>query len=200
MRVMLAALGRHYRDCNPIQHHQTIIRVLDVLPRKVWRQLRREGFTVARGTVERLRRTLGLQDVRRGTRCRTTAGDDCVERPVDRVNRQFTATRPNELWMADFTYVATWVGFVYVAFVVNVFARRIIGWRTSSSTCWIRLSGQSRSGIDGVIPHSDQGRQYLSIRYTERLTEAGAVPSVGSVGTPTTTPSSRRSSGCTRWR
>ncbi len=97
--------------------------------RKVWRQLQREGFTVARGTVERLMRALGLQGVRRGARCRTTVPDDRAHRPVDHVNRRFQATRPNELWVADFTYVATWVGFVYVAFVVDVFARRIIGWR-----------------------------------------------------------------------
>jgi len=156
--------------------------------RKVWRQLHREGFSVARCTVERLMRALGLQGVRRGTRCRTTVADGRAERPADHVNRQFTATRANQLWVADFTYVATWAGFVYVAFVVDVFARRIIGWRVASSmkadlvldaldqALW------SRSGIDGVIHHSDQGRQYLSIRYSERLAEAGAVPSVGSVG------------------
>ena len=156
--------------------------------RKVWRQLQREGFTVARCTVERLMRALGLQGVRRGARCRTTVPDSRAERPVDHVNRQFQATRPNELWVADFTYVATWVGFVYVAFVVDVFARRIIGWRASRSMKAglvldaLEQALWARSGADGVIHHSDAGSQYLSIRYTERLAEAGAVPSVGSVG------------------
>ncbi len=101
--------------------------------RKVWRQLRREGFTMARCTVERLMRAMGLQGVRRGTRCRTTVADGRAERPVHHVNRQFTATRPNQRWVADFTSVATGIGFVYVAFVVDVFARRIIGWRVASS-------------------------------------------------------------------
>lgn len=156
--------------------------------RKVWKQLVREGFSVARCTVERLMRALGLQGVRRGARCRTTIPDDRVERPVDHVNRQFRATRPNELWVADFTYVATWVGFVYVAFVVDVFARRIIGWRaarTMKADLVLDALEQAlwaRSGANGVIHHSDAGSQYLSIRYTERLAEAGAVPSVGSVG------------------
>jgi putative transposase len=156
--------------------------------RKVWKQLVREGFTVARCTVERLMRALGLQGVRRGARCRTTVPDDRAERPVDHVNRQFQATRPNELWVADFTHVATWVGFVYVAFVVDVFARRIIGWRASRSMKAdlvldaLEQALWARSGADGVIHHSDAGSQYLSIRYTERLAEAGAVPSVGSVG------------------
>jgi transposase InsO family protein len=156
--------------------------------RKVWRQLQREGFAVARCTVERLMRALGLQGVRRGARCRTTVPDDRPERPVDHVNRQFQATRPNELWVADFTYVATWVGFVYVAFVVDVFARRIIGWRASRSMKAdlvldaLEQALWARSGADGVIHHSDAGSQYLSIRYTERLADAGAVPSVGSVG------------------
>jgi putative transposase len=156
--------------------------------RKVWKQLVREGWIVARCTVERLMRALGLQGVRRGARCRTTVSDDRAERPVDHVKRQFQATRPNELWVADFTYVATWVGFVYVAFVVDVFARRIIGWRASRSMKVdfvldaLEQAVWARSGADGVIHHSDAGSQYLSIRYTERLAEAGAVPSVGSVG------------------
>jgi transposase InsO family protein len=156
--------------------------------RKVWRQLGREDFTVARCTVERLMRLLGLQCVVRGRKCRTTIADDSAERPLDRVNRQFQATRPNELCVADFTYVATWAGFVYVAFVIDMFARRIIGWRVArlmraelvldalEQALW------SRSGIQGVVHHSDRGSQYLSIRYSERLTEAGAQPSVGSVG------------------
>jgi transposase InsO family protein len=156
--------------------------------RKVWKQLRREGWIVARCTVERLMRALGLQGVRRGARCRTTVPDDRAARPVDHVKRQFQATRPNELWVADFTYVATWVGFVYVAFVVDVFARRIIGWRASRSMKAdlvldaLEQAVWARAGADGVIHHSDAGSQYLSIRYTERLAEAGAVPSVGSVG------------------
>jgi len=156
--------------------------------RKVWRQLRREAFVVARCTVERLMRSLGLQGVVRGRRCRTTIAEDSAERPLDRVNRQFQATRPNELWVADFTYVATWAGFVYVAFVIDVFARRIIGWRVARSMSAelvldaLEQALWSRSGIQGVVHHSDHGSQYLSIRYSERLTEAGAQPSVGSRG------------------
>jgi transposase InsO family protein len=156
--------------------------------RKVWRQLGREDIVAARCTVERLMRSLGLQGVVRGRKCRTTIGDDSVERPLDRVNRQFEASRPNELWVADFTYVATWAGFVYVAFVVDVFSRRIIGWRVARSMHAelvldaLEQAIWSRSGIHGVVHHSDRGSQYLSIRYTERLAEAGAQPSVGSVG------------------
>ncbi len=156
--------------------------------RKVWRQLGREAIVVARCTVERLMRTLGLQGVVRGRRCRTTVTEERAERPLDRVNRQFAASRPNELWVADFTYVATWAGFVYVAFVIDVFARRIIGWRVARSMRAelvldaLEQALWSRSGIKGVVHHSDRGRQYLSIRYSERLTDAGAEPSVGSVG------------------
>jgi putative transposase len=156
--------------------------------RKVWRQLGREEITVARCTVERLMRALRLQGVMRGRKCRTTIADDSAERPLDRVNRQFEATHPNQLWVADFTYVATWTGFVYVAFVIDVFARRIIGWRVSRSMHAelvldaLEQAIWSRSGIEGVVHHSDRGSQYLSIRYSERLAEAGAQPSVGSVG------------------
>jgi transposase InsO family protein len=156
--------------------------------RKVWRQLGREGFTVARCTVERLMRAMGLVGVVRGKACRTTVADDSVHRPVDHVNRQFNAARPNQLWVADFTYVATWTGFVYVAFVVDVFACRIIGWRVAPSMKAelvldaLEQALGSRSGIQGVVHHSDRGSQYLSIRYSERLVEAGAVPSVGRVG------------------
>ena len=156
--------------------------------RKVWRQLGREDVVVARCTVERLMRSLGLQGVVRGRKCRTTIADESAERPLDRVNRQFEATRPNQLWVADFTYVATWTGFVYVAFVVDVFARRIIGWRVARSMHAelvldaLEQAIWSRSGIDGVVHHSDRGSQYLSIRYSERLAEARAQPSVGSVG------------------
>ena len=156
--------------------------------RKVWRQLGREQITVARCTVERLMRSLGLQGVVRGKKCRTTIGKDQRAYPADRVKRQFTATRPNELWVADFTYVATWAGFVYVAFVIDVFARRIIGWRVARSMRTdlvldaLEQALWSRSDAKGVVHHSDRGSQYLSIRYSERLTEAGVEPSVGSVG------------------
>jgi len=156
--------------------------------RKVWRQLGREDFIVARCTVERLMRSLGLQGAVRGRKCRTTIADDSAERPLDHVKRQFQASRPNQLWVADFTYVATWVGFVYVAFVIDVFSRRIIGWRVARSMRTelvldaLEQALWSRSGIQGVVHHSDRGSQYLSIRYSERLTEAGAQPSVGSVG------------------
>jgi putative transposase len=156
--------------------------------RKVWRQLSREEIEVARCTVERLMRSLGLRGVVRGRKCRTTIPDDRAERPLDHVNRQFVATRPNELWVADFTYVATWSGFVYVAFVIDVFARRIIGWRVSRSMSAelvldaLEQAIWARSGIKGVVHHSDRGSQYLSIRYSERLAEAGAQPSMGSVG------------------
>ena len=156
--------------------------------RKVWRQLGREAFIVARCTVERLMRSLGLQGVVRGRRCRTTIAEDGAERPLDHVKRQFQASRPNQLWVADFTYVATWAGFVYVAFVIDVFARRIIGWRVARSMRAelvldaLEQALWSRSGVQGVVHHSDRGSQYLSIRYSERLTEAGAQPSVGSVG------------------
>ena len=156
--------------------------------RKMWRQLAREDIVVARCTVERLMRALGLQGVVRGRKCRTTIADDHAERPLDRVNRQFEATRPNELWVADFTFVATWTGFVYVAFVIDVFARRIIGWRVARSMHTelvldaLEQAIWSRSGINGVVHHSDRGSQYLSIRYSERLAEVRAQPSVGSVG------------------
>lgn len=156
--------------------------------RKIWRQLGREGFIAARCTVERLMRSLGLQGAVRGRKCRTTIADDSAERPLDHVKRQFQASRPNQLWVADFTYVTTWAGFVYVAFVIDVFSRRIIGWRVARSMRTelvldaLEQALWSRSGIQGVVHHSDRGSQYLSIRYTERLTEAGAQPSVGSVG------------------
>ena len=156
--------------------------------RKVWRQLGRDDIEVARCTVERLMRSLGLQGVVRGRKCRTTIADDTAARPLDRVNRQFQASRPNELWVADFTYVATWAGFVYVAFVIDGFARRIIGWRVARSMHAelvldaLEQAIWARSGANGVVHHSDHGSQYLSIRYSERLAEIGAQPSVGSVG------------------
>jgi putative transposase len=156
--------------------------------RKVWRQMGREAIEVARCTVERLIGMLGLQGVVRGRRCRTTIPDESTVRPLDRVNRQFHASGPNQLWVADFTYVATWAGFVYVAFVIDVFSRRIIGWRVARSMSAelvldaLEQALHARSDVQGVVHHSDRGSQYLSIRYSERLTEAGAEPSVGSVG------------------
>ena len=157
---------------------------------KVWRQLNREGVAVARCTVERLMRQLGLQGVRRGKAMRTTMPDPKVPCPLDRVNRQFRAERPNQLWVSDFTYVSTWQGWVYVAFVVDVFSRRIVGWRQSSSmhTEFVldaleqALYDRKPSEDDGLVHHSDRGSQYLSIRYSERLAEAGIEPSVGSRG------------------
>jgi len=159
--------------------------------RKMWHQLRREGITVARCTVARLMAEMGLRGVVRGKRLkRTTIAEDAAERPLDLVDRNFTADRPNQLWVSDLTYVATWRGFVYVAFVIDVFSRRIVGWRASSSlrtdlaldaleqAIWERQEEQT----EGLIHHSDRGGQYLSIRYTERLAEAGIEPSVGSKG------------------
>jgi putative transposase len=158
--------------------------------RKVWRQLRREGFDVARCTVARLMRAMGLAGVIRGKPVRTTISDRTAPCPLDRVNRQFRAPAPNMLWVSDFTYVATWAGFVYVAFVIDTFARRIVGWRASRTAHAsfvldaleqaLHDRRPSRSG--GLIHHSDRGSQYVSIRYSERLAEAGIEPSVGSVG------------------
>ena len=157
---------------------------------KVWRQLQREGIQVARCTVERLMRRLGLRGVRRGKVVRTTFGDAAASCPLDRVNRQFKADRPNQLWVSDFTYVSTWAGFVYVAFVIDVFARRIVGWRVSRSmrTDFVlealeqALYARQPERDASLIHHSDRGSQYVSIRYTERLAEAGIEPSVGSKG------------------
>ena len=143
--------------------------------RKVWRQLQREGFVVARCTVERLMRQLGLAGVVRGRRCRTTIPADLADRPADRVQRQFTASRPNQLWVADFTYVATWAGFVYVAFVIDVFARRIVGWRVARTMFTalvldaLEQALHARRAGHGLIHHSDRCSQYRSIRYIERL-------------------------------
>jgi transposase InsO family protein len=156
--------------------------------RKVWRQLRREKTTIARCTVERLMRQMGLQGAIRGRKFKTTVPDDTAARPEDLVNRTFTATRPNQLWVADLTYVATWRGFVYVAFVIDVFARMIVGWRVSTSLRTdlaldaLEQALYARPNSNRLVHHSDRGVQYLSIRYTERLAEAGIEPSVGSVG------------------
>jgi putative transposase len=158
--------------------------------RKVWRQLLREGTAVARCTVARLMQTMGLQGVMRGKRVRTTISNAAAPCPLDRVNRQFKAPRPNALWVSDFTYVATWAGFVYVAFVIDVFARRIVGWRVSRTAHTgfvldaLEQALHERRPVrgGGLVHHSDRGVQYLSIKYTERLAAAGIEPSVGSVG------------------
>jgi putative transposase len=158
--------------------------------RKVWRQLRREGQEVARCTVERLMQTARLQGVIRGKPVRTTISDKAAPCPLDHVNRQFQAPRPNTLWVSDFTYVATWTGFVYVAFVIDTFARRIVGWRVSRTAhASFVLDALEQALHDrrplhrgGLVHHSDRGSQYLSIKYTERLAKAGIEPSVGSVG------------------
>jgi transposase InsO family protein len=156
---------------------------------KVWHQLGRENVDVARCTVERLMRDLGLRGATRDRAFKvTTVADENAMRPPDLVNREFTATRPNQLWVADITYVATWAGFVYVAFVIDVFSRFIIGWRVSSSLKSdlaldaLEQALHARTGVDGAIVHSDRGTQYTSIRYTERLAAAGLERSVGSVG------------------
>jgi putative transposase len=157
---------------------------------KVWKQMNREGEAVARCTVERLMRRLGLHGVKRGKVVRTTISDNKAQCPLDKVNRQFKADRPNQLWVSDFTYVSTWQGWLYVAFVVDVFARRIVGWRTSSSmtTDFVldaleqALYARQPERDNSLIHHSDRGSQYVSIRYSERLAEAGVDPSVGSKG------------------
>ena len=175
--------------------------------RKVWRQLHREGIAVGRDRVAWLMRELGIRGVQRGKPKRTTipAEGEAAERPADLVNRAFTAPAPNRLWVADLTYVATWAGFCYVAFIIDAFSRMIVGWRVATTlraelaldalemAVWAR-----QGGLDGLVHHSDRGGQYLAIRYTQRLAEEGAVASVGSRGTRTTTPSRKPSTGCTR--
>lgn len=158
--------------------------------RKVWRQMQREGFSIARSTVARLMRDLGIQGVIRGKPVRTTMSDKSAPCPLDHVNRQFYAPAPNMLWVSDHTYVATWSGFVYVAFVIDTYARRIVGWRASRTahTSFVldaleqAIHERRPSHRGGLVHHSDRGSQYVSIRYTERLAEAGIEPSVGSVG------------------
>jgi transposase InsO family protein len=158
--------------------------------RKVWRQLQREGQEVARCTIERLMQSMGLQGVIRGKPVKTTISDKAAPCPLDHVNRQFQAPRPNALWVSDFTYVATWAGFVYVAFVIDTYARRIVGWRVSRTahTSFVldaldqALHERRPLHRAGLVHHSDRGSQYVSIKYTERLAEAGIEPSVGSVG------------------
>jgi putative transposase len=157
--------------------------------RKVWKQMLREGIQVARCTVARLMKSLGLKGVVRGRVVKTTYSNKATACPNDHVNRQFRAERPNALWVSDFTYVSTWQGFVYVAFVIDVFARRIVGWKVSASSRTdfvldaLEQALHARRPTQGnLIHHSDRGVQYVSIRYTERLAEAGIEPSVGSVG------------------
>jgi putative transposase len=158
--------------------------------RKVWRQMNREGLGVARCTVERLMQAMGLAGAVRGKAVRTTVSDKAAPCPLDKVNRQFQAPGPNRLWVSDFTYVSTWQGFVYVAFVIDTFARYIVGWRVSRTAqtgfvldaleqaLWRRKP--ARGG--GLVHHSDRGSQYVAISYSERLAAAGIEPSVGSVG------------------
>ena len=158
--------------------------------RKVWLQLKREGSEVARYTVERLMRVMGLHGVIRGKAIRTTTPDKSAPCPLDHVNRQFHAPAPNRLWVSDFTYVSTWGGFVYVAFVIDAYARRIVGWRVSRTPHASFVLDALEQALHerrplhrgGLVHHSDRGSQYVSIRYSERLAEAGIEPSVGSVG------------------
>jgi transposase InsO family protein len=158
--------------------------------RKVWRQLGREGFDVSRCAVARLMCQMGLEGAVRGKPVKTTISDRTAPCPLDQVNRQFHAPAPNRLWVCDFTYVATWAGFVYVAFVIDAYARRIVGWRASRTAhAGFVLDALEQALHDrrpvhggGLVHHSDRGSQYVSIKYTERLTEAGVEPSVGSVG------------------
>ena len=158
--------------------------------RKIWHQMRREGIKVAKCTVERLMRTMGLAGIRRGKKTITTVSNPKAPCPLDKVNRAFKVSRPNALWVVDFTYVHTWAGFVYVAFVIDAFARRIVGWKVSTSaTAGFVLDALEQaiharrpSAEDGLIHHSDRGVQYLAMNYTQRLAEADLVPSVGSVG------------------
>lgn len=192
MRDPSLAPERHRQDATLIAHIQRVrdenFEVYGV--RKVWRQLLREGLTVARCTVARLMRRMGLRGAVRGKTVKTTIRDKAAPCPLDLVNRKFMAEKPNMLWVSDFTYVSTWIGFVYVAFIVDVFARRIVGWKVSrSATADFVLDALNQALADrqpihkgGLIHHSDRGTQYLSIRYTTRLADAGVKPSVGSVG------------------
>jgi putative transposase len=182
---------RAQRDVTPRSEirrvHEENFRVCGV--RKVWRQLLREGIAVARCTVTRLMRTMGLQGIVRGKKVRTTISNAAIPCPLDRLNRQFKAPRPNALWVSHFTCVATWAGFVYVAFVTDTFARRIVGWRVSRTAhagfvldALEQALHERRPVPGGLVHHSDHGGQYVSIKYTERLAAAGIEPSVGSIG------------------
>ena len=156
--------------------------------RKLWHAMKREKIDVARCTVERLMRQLGIQGVRRGKKIKTTQGQPADQCPLDKVNRQFRASQPNELWVSDFTFVSTWRGFVYVAFVIDTFANRIVGWKASTiqDTQFVldalEQAIHARKPAENLIHHSDRGSQYVSIKYTERLADAGLEPSVGSIG------------------
>ncbi len=194
-RPVCARAGRDARVLEEIIRVHTDSRCLYGV-RKVYHQLMREGgvdgVPVARCTIERLMRSHGLQGVHRGRGVRTTIRDDAADRPADLVERDFSATRPNQLWVVDFTYVATFSGFVYVAFAIDVFSRMIVGWRAARTmrtdlpldALEMALWRRDRAGhtVEGLIQHSDAGSQYLSIRYTERLLDVGAKASVGSVG------------------
>jgi putative transposase len=177
--VLRAIIRRIY-----VEHHSVYG------PRKVWKQMGREGLRAARCRVRRLMREMGLAGAVRGRAWIATTQAGTADRPRDLVDRNFTATRPNQLWVSDFTYVATWRGFAYVAFVIDVFARRIVGWRVSSSLATdfvldaLEQAIYDRCGTapDGLIHHSDRGTQYLSMRYTDRLADAAIAPSVGSRG------------------
>jgi transposase InsO family protein len=155
---------------------------------KTWRQMNREAINVARCTVERLMRKLGISGVVRGKSIRTTRPDPARPCPLDRVQRKFTADRPDQLWVSDYTFVSTWQGFAYVAFIIDVYARRIVGWKLSANQQTqfvldaLEQALHARRPGDALVHHSDRGSQYVSIRYTERLAEAGIEPSVGSVG------------------
>jgi putative transposase len=159
-------------------------------PRKVWRQLKREGTPVARCTVERLMRRTGLKGAVRGKARKTTQPGLAASRPADLVDRTFTVSAPNRLWVADLTYVRTWAGMTYASFVMDAYSRMILGWQTSTSlradlaldALEMALWRRQKEDLDGLVHHSDRGVQYLCIRYTERLAEAGAVTSVGSRG------------------
>jgi len=194
-----AALERDpHRRCARVRRDEALVPQIERVWRanlqvygadKVWKQLAREGTSVARCTVERLMRRQGLRGAMRGKVVRTTVSDSKAACPLDRVNRQFRADRPNQLWVSDFTYVSTWQGWQYVAFVIDVFARRIVGWRQSSSMRTDFVLDALEQALyareperDALICHSDRGSQYVSIRYTERLAEAGIEPSVGSKG------------------
>lgn len=181
---------RHHRDAvlGPAIERVWILNHRAYGARKVWKQLHREGIPVARCTVARLMTAAGLRGVVRGRRVRTTVAEPMADRPRDLVQRQFQAARPNQLWVSDLTYVAIWRGFVYVAFVIDAFARRIVGWRAARSLrSDLALDALEQALYDretdgDLVHHSDRGSQYLSIRYTERLAEAGIEPSVGSRG------------------
>ena len=192
-----AAKGRPLsaRACADAALEREIERVYEVNfgvygARKVWKALLRRGIVVGRDRVSRLMRRMGLQGVVRGKTIRTTMPAKLGDRPADLVNRVFSAPAPNRLWVADLTYVATWPGFCYTAFIIDAFSRRIVGWRVSSSlrtdlaldalemAIWTR----QHEDLSGLVHHNDRGSQYLSIRYTERLAEVDAVASVGSKG------------------